>query len=60
MSDTPKFRVVAIRPDGTHVVISYGNDRDLAEKIVDLLNHGPQYRQVFIEPDRDPASSGEP
>jgi hypothetical protein len=53
MPNAKKYRVIAIRADGTQVVVSYGNDLDLARQIVNLLGPGSQYRQVFIEPEDD-------
>jgi hypothetical protein len=53
MPNAKTYRVIAIRADGTQVVISYGNDLDLAKLIVNSLGQGSHYRQVFIKPEDD-------
>lgn len=46
-------RVVAVRTDGSRLVLSRNNAPEVAEKIVGLVKHGTSYSEVRIEPEAD-------
>lgn len=46
-------RVVAVRKDGTRVVLSRHHAPDIAQKVLGLVKHGTSYLEVRIESDTD-------
>ncbi|MBI3866461.1 MAG: hypothetical protein HY290_31660 [Planctomycetia bacterium] len=60
MSTRERFRVVGVRSNGKRVVISQHDSREVAEKVVRLIEFGSPFKELLIEggPDGYPATSG--
>jgi hypothetical protein len=61
MQSHGRYRVVGVRPNGERVVIAYNDTREIAEKVIRLIQFGSPFKELLIEdgPDDLAATVGE-